>query len=264
MTLSWRCFSRWTFTTSHPSKPNSLGLIHLTEDGAVHEMCLEECLETLTSSGLLSLRSVNPVSFPSVLLMLQKSGVHQLRLVVYPIIHKVFYIPGGCLGFLNHQRCMSPKGWGYSTVWYGLGWSPGKSHQQDQDIFGIWDLYWILLPAANWECSVKNSCCKIRVVVIFCWHYLCGVIKWLRPRWWFLSLNGKGEGGFVGKFDEASLSGQNKGWEGPLWKRGSRAPRRGNERWLSVVFSDGILKDFFFTHTYVHCLFWLFWREIFP
>ena len=29
------------------------------------------------------------------LLMVQKSGVHQLRLVVYPIIYKVWYIPGG-------------------------------------------------------------------------------------------------------------------------------------------------------------------------
>ena len=29
------------------------------------------------------------------LLMVQKSGVHQLRLVVYPIIYKVLYIPGG-------------------------------------------------------------------------------------------------------------------------------------------------------------------------
>ena len=27
--------------------------------------------------------------------MVQKSGVHQLRLVVYPIVYKVFYIPGG-------------------------------------------------------------------------------------------------------------------------------------------------------------------------
>jgi len=25
---------------------------------------------------------------------------NQLRLVVYPIIYRVFYIPGGCLGFL--------------------------------------------------------------------------------------------------------------------------------------------------------------------
>ena len=30
----------------------------------------------------------------------KKSGDHQLRLVVYPIIYKVLYIPAGCLGFL--------------------------------------------------------------------------------------------------------------------------------------------------------------------
>ena len=29
--------------------------------------------------------------------------LHQLRLVVYPIIYKVLYIPGGA-GFLNHQQ----------------------------------------------------------------------------------------------------------------------------------------------------------------
>ena len=36
----------------------------------------------------------------------KKSGGHQLSLVVYPIIYSaVFvYIPGGCLGFLNHQQ----------------------------------------------------------------------------------------------------------------------------------------------------------------
>ena len=34
----------------------------------------------------------------------KKSGDHQLRLVVYPIIYRVLYIPGGCLGFLNHQQ----------------------------------------------------------------------------------------------------------------------------------------------------------------
>ena len=29
-----------------------------------------------------------------------------LRLVVFSIIYRVFYIPGGCLGFLNHlQAC---------------------------------------------------------------------------------------------------------------------------------------------------------------
>ena len=31
----------------------------------------------------------------TILLMVQKSGVHQLRLVVYPIIYEVLYIPGG-------------------------------------------------------------------------------------------------------------------------------------------------------------------------
>ena len=36
--------------------------------------------------------------------MVQKSGDHHLRLVVYPMIHRVLYIPGGCLGFLNHQQ----------------------------------------------------------------------------------------------------------------------------------------------------------------
>ena len=33
-----------------------------------------------------------------------RNPANQLRLVVYPIIYKVLYIPGGCLGFLNHQQ----------------------------------------------------------------------------------------------------------------------------------------------------------------
>ncbi len=41
--------------------------------------------------------------YAAILLMVQKSGVHQLRLVVYPIIFRVLYIPGGA-GFLNHQQ----------------------------------------------------------------------------------------------------------------------------------------------------------------
>ena len=35
--------------------------------------------------------------------------LHQLRLVVFPINYKVLYIPGGCLGFLNHQQYDPPK-----------------------------------------------------------------------------------------------------------------------------------------------------------
>ena len=33
-----------------------------------------------------------------------RNPANQLSLVVYPIIYKVLYIPGGCLGFLNHQQ----------------------------------------------------------------------------------------------------------------------------------------------------------------
>ena len=40
-----------------------------------------------------------------ILLMVQKSGGHQLRLVVYPIIYRVLYIPGGCLGCLPSRIC---------------------------------------------------------------------------------------------------------------------------------------------------------------
>ena len=42
----------------------------------------------------------------NILLMVQKSGVHQLRLVAYPIIYRVLYIPGG-VGFLPSTVCSS-------------------------------------------------------------------------------------------------------------------------------------------------------------
>ena len=41
----------------------------------------------------------NGHTFATLLLMVQKSGVHQLSLVVYPTIYRVLYIPGGA-GFL--------------------------------------------------------------------------------------------------------------------------------------------------------------------
>ena len=37
---------------------------------------------------------------PFIELLLMEEILHQLRLVVYPIIYRVIYIPGGCLGFL--------------------------------------------------------------------------------------------------------------------------------------------------------------------
>ena len=39
-----------------------------------------------------------------IVILLLEDILHQLRLVVYPIIYSFFYIPGSCLGFLNHQR----------------------------------------------------------------------------------------------------------------------------------------------------------------
>ena len=41
----------------------------------------------------------------------RKSGVHQLKLAVYPVIYQVLYMPGGCLGFLNHQQY-----WHFNTL----------------------------------------------------------------------------------------------------------------------------------------------------
>ena len=42
--------------------------------------------------------------------MVQKSGDHQLRLVVYAIIYKVLYIPGGASinSMSQHQNRMDP------------------------------------------------------------------------------------------------------------------------------------------------------------
>ena len=33
-----------------------------------------------------------------------RNPASQFRLIVYPSIYWVLYIPGGCLGFLNHQQ----------------------------------------------------------------------------------------------------------------------------------------------------------------
>ena len=63
--------------------------------------------------------------------MVQKCGVHQLRLVGYPIIYRVLYIPGGCLGFLP------------STVWlFGLGIFGFHMSSRDgkPNIIGVMDL----------------------------------------------------------------------------------------------------------------------------
>ena len=47
-------------------------------------------------------------------ILLMDKILHQLRLVVYPIIYKVLDIPGGCLGFLPSTVCA------ISTDWFEL------------------------------------------------------------------------------------------------------------------------------------------------
>ena len=49
----------------------------------------------------------------------KNSGDHQLRLVSYPIICMLLYIPGGLLGFLNHQQ--------YSLIFWDF--TPKKGQQ---------------------------------------------------------------------------------------------------------------------------------------
>ena len=45
-----------------------------------------------------------------ILLMVQKSGDHQLRLVVYPIIYRIFfYIEGSCMIFFHQHYVLSLK-----------------------------------------------------------------------------------------------------------------------------------------------------------
>ena len=49
-------------------------------------------------------------SWKQLILLMERDPANQLRLVVYHIIYKVLHIPGGCLGFLNHQQFSSiPK-----------------------------------------------------------------------------------------------------------------------------------------------------------
>ena len=52
-------------------------------------------------------REILDLKIGSLLLMVQKSGLHQLRLVVYPIIYRVSYISGGA-GFLPTVGSMGP------------------------------------------------------------------------------------------------------------------------------------------------------------
>ena len=65
--------------------------------------------------------------------------LHQLRLAVYPIICRVLYISGGCLGFLNHQQ-YEPCGMGI-FMWHSkriIHWI-GGADAEENCILQQWD-----------------------------------------------------------------------------------------------------------------------------
>ena len=57
-------------------------------------------LTRLSGPHLLNTKQEPPRKIDKGLILLMAEILHQLRLVVYPIICGVLYIPGGCLGFL--------------------------------------------------------------------------------------------------------------------------------------------------------------------
>ena len=74
-------------------------------------------------------------------ILLMEEILHQLRLVVYPIIYRVLYIPGGCLGFLP------------STVLDDIGYP----------ISEIYFKSWLKHTLIKWEWSSfkKRSCANV-------------------------------------------------------------------------------------------------------
>ena len=62
-------------------------------------------------------------SYTEIVLIVVKSGEPKLRLVVSPIIYKVLYIPGGCLGFLPSTiSSKSPR----FLLWHSIAFSIWK------------------------------------------------------------------------------------------------------------------------------------------
>ncbi len=66
-----------------------------------------------------------------ILLMVQKSGEHQLRLVVFPIIYRVLYIPGGA-GFL--PSTVSNRSWHVLAMVQAQNTSPPLANEYFEDL----------------------------------------------------------------------------------------------------------------------------------
>ena len=84
-----------------------------------------------------------------ILLMVQEFGVHQLRLVVYLIIYKVLYIPGGCIQTW-YLILWEGKGLSVITILINkdlVGW---KQHLNEPKKLADWDI------AANKQYTLEN------------------------------------------------------------------------------------------------------------
>ena len=68
--------------------------------------------------------------------------LHQLRLVVCPIIYRVLYIPGGCLGFLNHQL-------------YYFNYCHGELHSFTWDTFQARSTCHVTVVSGEWQLQLK-------------------------------------------------------------------------------------------------------------
>ena len=111
-------FLGWFLTTAlqkwglrlgcHRRGENERGYVVLPETHVIRDLILVEAWTDILEIGMT--RGTGGERFSTwkleailyiliILLMVQKSGLHQLRLVVYPIIYRVSYIPGGA-GFL--------------------------------------------------------------------------------------------------------------------------------------------------------------------
>ena len=89
-----RRFSGSMFNLPGCHQVQSQHLKHQDLKPRLHEIA--SCLAPFQASASIYMCTQNVQQY---LLMVQKSGVHQLRLVVYPIICRVLCIPGGA-GFL--------------------------------------------------------------------------------------------------------------------------------------------------------------------
>ena len=97
--------------------PSMVSSLHWPRPGQRRCAIMLQCIDESPATEIWGERLFPQPKMKSVmLLMVQKSCVHQLRLVVYPVIYQVLYIPGGP-GFLpstvflrkNKKLCNSKK-----------------------------------------------------------------------------------------------------------------------------------------------------------